>query len=422
MKPNAVGGENHPEVKKLIGQAAEVAKTLETQRAGLRGECEKLLREQAVATENAKAIQLHAEVELAKASRMRLVGDIERLSKEAQDFNDAAGDLEELKPELTEAEAVSSRSAQEMEKLLIEKNDPLRVTPWEGVVVTRPDELDRKVKAASMGAGGGFLLTLLLVGFLEFRARRVCAPQEVVQSLGLKLVGTVPARPSFRRAARNGHWHALLTESVDSSRTMLLHAPGSEAIQVVLITSAVGGEAKTSLAGHLAVSLARSGRKTLLIDGDLRNPAIHRLFDLRPGPGFSELLRGDSMLLEVLCPTAVPGLHVMTAGSCNLESLSRLSQDGVDALLAGLKESYDFIILDSSPILPVTDALLLARHADGVLFSVLQNVSTLPAVCEAYNRLLAVDAVPLGAVVSGTRPNVALYGRGRYVPGTAMGR
>ena len=144
----------------------------------------------------------------------------------------------------------------------------------------------------------------------------------------MKLVGTVPARPAFRRTARDGRWHALLTESVDSSRTMLLHGVGTDGLRTIMITSAVGGEAKTSLAGHLAVSLARSGRKTLLIDGDLRNPAVYQLFNVAAGPGLSELLRGEVQLSEALCPAeGVPGLQVLTAGLYDALTLARLAGD-----------------------------------------------------------------------------------------------
>jgi succinoglycan biosynthesis transport protein ExoP len=422
MKPNAVGGINHPEVRKLIGKAEIISKDLETRRAALRAECEKQLQEQTAGAAKARASQLRQEIEAAKALRTTLLADIERLSKEARDFGEAALDMDDLKPQLAEVGAVAARSAQEAEMLSIEQGDPLRVTQWEEVVVTRPDELDRKIKTAGMGAGGACLLALLLVGFLEFHAKRVFAPQEVVRGLGMKLVGTVPARPSLRRTDRDGRWRALLTESVDSFRTMLLHGVGTDALRTIMITSAVGGEAKTSLAGHLAVSMARSGRKTLLIDGDLRNPAVYRLFDVAAAPGLSELLRGETQLSDVLRPTAVPGLHVLAAGIYNAATLARLAGDDLGGILAQLKESFDCIILDSSPVLPVTDSLLLARHVDGVVFSVLQNVSTLPAVGEAYQCLASLNVVLLGAVVSGARPDIASYGRHRYLTLPAQGQ
>ena len=112
---------------------------------------------------------------------------------------------------------------------------------------------------------------------------------EVPVELGLRVVGTLPMLPS--RASRGGtiarretekdrYWQNLMLESVDATRTMLVHAARTGSHRVVMITSAVGGEGKTSLASYLATSLARSGLRTLLIDADLRSPSIHRLFDL----------------------------------------------------------------------------------------------------------------------------------------------
>ena len=155
----------------------------------------------------------------------------------------------------------------------------------------------------------------------------------------------------------------------------------------------------------------------MLIDGDLRNPAVHRLFDVRPGPGLSELLRGESQLPEVLRPTA--DSRVARADRRDLqrgEPCRGCPGTTWAESSPNSRSRIDCIILDSSPVLPVTDSLLLARHVDGVVFSVLQNVSTLPAIDEAYRCLASLNVVLLGAVVSGTRPDVASYGRRRYLP------
>src|SRR5205823_4998314 len=148
-------------------------------------------------------------------------------------------------------------------------------------------------------------------------------------------------------------------------------------VQVVMVTSALPGEGKTSLSTHLAISLARAGFNTLLIDGDLRRPAVHRLFDAEVGPGFNELLRGEVGLAAVTRPTLVPGLSLIPAGQWSPHSTQALSQDGTGTLLKPLRSQYDFIIVDSSPILPVVDPLLLGQHADAVLFSILHDVSRL---------------------------------------------
>src|SRR5262249_28565771 len=150
----------------------------------------------------------------------------------------------------------------------------------------------------------------------------------------IKMIGTVPALPSRRQLQMSGangapdnNWQSILTESVDTVRTMLLHTARSESLRVVMVTSATGGEGKTSLSSHLAASLARSGRKTLLLDTDLRKPAIHRLFGVNRLPGLCELLRNEVELAETIQSTPAPGLSLIPAGACDNFALQALAQD-----------------------------------------------------------------------------------------------
>ena len=180
-----------------------------------------------------------------------------------------------------------------------------------------------------------------------------------------------------------------------------------------MVASAVSGEGKTSLASHLAASLARGGRRTLLVDGDLRNPAVHQLFGLSAGPGFAELLRGEVEPVQVVQNTPLENLSVLAAGAADRRALQALAQDGVvRTVFDELKEQYDFLIVDVSPVLPVADALLIGEHADAVLLSVLRNVSRLPAVHAAQQRLAALGIRVLGAVVIGE--GLEAYGNVRY--------
>ena len=174
-----------------------------------------------------------------------------------------------------------------------------------------------------------------------------------------------------------------------------------------MVTSASGGEGKTSLASQLAASLARSWRKVLLVDGDLRHPAAHKLFELHQEPGFSEVLRGDVPVGDAIKPTALSRLWLLPAGNWDAHAVQALAQDGVRGVFEQLKEQYDFIIVDSCPVLPVADALVLAQHVDGVIFSVLRDVSRVPAVHAAQQKLQALDVRTLGAVVIGASGDVS---------------
>ena len=202
---------------------------------------------------------------------------------------------------------------------------------------------------------------------------------------------------------RDQLWRHRLIESVDTTRIMLMHAARTDSLRVVLVTSAVGGEGKTSLASHLATSLARSGLKTVLVDGDFRRPMVHRLYDQPSGPGFSELLRGEIGTDDVIRPASLNNLWLTTAGKYDEFSLSVLAQPRARDVFAQLREQFDFVILDSAPLLPVADSLLLAQHVDAAIFSILRDVSQLPKIQLAYERIRSLGVPILGAVVSGTK-------------------
>ena len=190
-------------------------------------------------------------------------------------------------------------------------------------------------------------------------------------------------------------------------RAVLLHASRTDAISVVMVASAIKGEGKTSVACHLATSLARAGRKTILVDGDLRSPACHRVFDVPIGPGLCDMLRG-----EISFEDAVP-LRGRTEGqpvgpaeagrSRSPLAVQALARDGLQSLLGELKRRYDFVVVDSAPVLLVADSLLVGQSVDAVIFSVMREVSRLPMVYTAYERLAALGVRMLGAVVTGVR-------------------
>lgn len=271
-------------------------------------------------------------------------------------------------------------------------------------------DVSRQTKFAGAGGIGMFALTLFGVAFLEFRRRKVGGADDVSYGLGIPVVGTVPPMPEPARKPLPGgasqldvYWQSRLMESIDGIRTMLLHTSRNDALRVIMVTSAIGGEGKTSLASQLAASLARAWKRTLLIDGDLRNPAMHRLFNLTQDPGFSEVLRGEAEPAHAIRATPISRLWVLPAGNWDAHAVQALAQDQVRSMFEALKQQYDFIIVDSCPVLPVADSLLLGQHTDGVLFSVMRDVSRLPAVWAAQQRLQNLGIRTLGAVVIGDK-------------------
>jgi succinoglycan biosynthesis transport protein ExoP len=406
-------------------EAEAVRTALEKYSQEVRAHAVKYLKDKARADSQAETGKL--------TERVAVLRQEERLlSERAKQLTDEAGgtkggvDVQPLRDEIAKAEEVAKRVGEQAQALRIEQDAPPRVKELQDAVVLPRD--DRK-QAQMAGLAGAGVFGCVLFGFAwwEFRSRRVASPDEVAQGLGLRLLGALPRLPERVRQRLGGpagkqdqHWHALLTESIDVTRTLLLHDAQAAALQVVLVTSAAEGEGKTSLASQLAASLARAGRKTLLLDCDLRKPAVHRLFDLPLEPGFSEVLRGEVHLNEVIRPTRLSRLWLIPAGICDSHATQALAQDNVQAVFEELRGQFEYVVLDSAPVLPVADSLLLAQYADGVIFAILRDESRMPRVQAAQQRLAALGVRVLGAVINGA-PGDA-YGSAYQGPVAAAAR
>jgi capsular exopolysaccharide synthesis family protein len=344
----------------------------------------------------------------------QLEGDVKSLEEQTTQMATVGPVLAAKNFDITQAEKTLEQATAAVNALEVEKLNPnKRIREWGPAFSKRPDDLIKRAGTSGAAGLGGLGLVILAIAFLEFRSRKIDSTDEVVYGLGMPLVGTLPSMPSRSRrlVGTNGaavRWKGMLTESVDAVRTLLLHAAHNDGLRVVMVTSAVGGEGKTSLSCHLAASLARSGRKTLLVDGDMRNPSCHRMFEVELESGLSELLRGEIEVAEAIHATPAPTLSVLPAGQCDAVALQSMAQGNLKPIFAQVREQFDFVIVDSCPVLPVADSLLLGQQADAVVLSLLRDVSRMPKVYAAYQRLAMLGIRMLGAVVSGTQE--AAYG------------
>jgi capsular exopolysaccharide synthesis family protein len=302
-----------------------------------------------------------------------------------------------------------SESVQEkMELLRPELDAPARVSIFEEPTVVQGIEGNRRVKYSLMAFGGVLFFGLALVTFLEVRIRRIVKTEDAADDLGLRLIGTVPAIPRGAKTTSsldgnaNDLWQSMLAESVDVTRTVLAHSLDTQRTKhTILISSAMQGEGKTMLSCHLASSLARAGHKTLLVDGDMRRPTLHRVLETPQVPGLSELLRGENAPIEAIRSTIIPGLSLLPAGAWDTRVIPTLSTDRWETLKAQIEANYDYVIIDSSPLLLVTDPLLLGRGTEGVVLSVLWNVSQIENLVQARDRLKTLGIKIIGVVVNG---------------------
>jgi capsular exopolysaccharide synthesis family protein len=423
LKNQLARGANRSIILPARAERDGIRKTLKKAQAELLPQIKERLRLKALQDLKDSVAKLETEVAVAKKQKLALDAeiqtrtvDLDRLQLTANDPGKLPASYLEVKDANDQKELERRRIGEELGALRFGSASP-RVGVRETAKVPESKDAKRQLKFAG-GAGLAFFgLVFFGVVFLEARHRRIYAAQDVVQGLGMNLVGTLPALPpqSRRPLAAPGrpgdvYWQNIMTESVDVIRTVLLHSAQADSLRVVMVTSAVGGEGKTSLASHLAASLARAWRKTLLVDCDLRNAAAHQQFDLPLEPGLSEALRSEVELDDVVRPTPVSRLWMIPAGKWDSHAIQALAQEGVAGLFDRLKERYDFIILDACPVLPVADSLLIGQHADAVLFSILRDVSRMPAVYAAHQRLSALGIRMLGAVVIGEK--TPTYGPG----------
>ena len=317
-------------------------------------------------------------------------------------------DIEFLRASLKELDASKSDLGKEIERRNAEPLPPPRVTAWSPAEPPSSKDMSRQLKFGTAGGLGLFLLTLFGVGFVELRSGKINAVEDVTGALGMNVIGTLPSVPPRARlgllsGASKGNvlWQSRLDEAVDAIRSVILHTARNDNLRVIMVTSPGVGEGKTSLACQLAASLARAWRNTLLLDGDIRHPATHTLFNLPLDPGFSEVLRGEANANDVIKPTSVSRLWLMPAGHWDAHAVQALAQDNIKTFFETLKRQYEFIIVDSCPVLPVADALSLGQNVDGVLYAVLRDVSRVPALQAAQQRLANLNVRTLGAVLIG---------------------
>jgi len=351
-------------------------------------------------------------IDLLTVQEARLSKLVKGAEEEAKKFGRSSIDAEMLLGEIRTVEAVRQRLAEELERTKIEAQAPKETQTTRVRLMQRayPARLEKsKSKIAKIAAAGfaGFLLPFGLVVFLDARKRRINSGKDVESGLGLSLIGAVPLIPArvMKRldgpSPREQYWRSLLSESVDSIAAVLLHAAQSCDNRVVMVSSANAGEGKTTLAAHLATSLALAGRRTALVDFDLRRPSLHAILGLNLKPGVIDLLRKQTEFEAALQATQIRNMVFLSAGRGSSAGLSGLGAADLDELFNKFRSNFEFIVVDSSPILPVVDTRLIAQNCDSVVLSVRRDVSCSPNV-KAACQMLDVFGVPiLGAVMTG---------------------
>jgi succinoglycan biosynthesis transport protein ExoP len=395
---SVVADPNSPRLQGLMRQKADV----EAQMDEMRHEAAPIAQEYQTGTSMGA---LDIDIINAESSLKSLQGQLQSLTEEGNKMTAAlnllggnSADLMGIKQEVETLQAQHQKLDDQLRMMDLELSaDNSRVQLMMSAQKPEGNEWIFKYFLTGLCSVGAFGLTVFAITYGEFQARRISTATQVADGLGMKVVGALPCLAGNNDAMLP----TILNESIDRVRTLLLHATSMDGTKIVMVTSAVDQEGKTTVASQLAASLARCGRRTLLVDADIRSPSLHELFDMPAEPGLCEVLRGELELDDSIRPTRLPGLWLMPGGRCDGEAVQALAKDAIGGVLDGLRPEFDFIVLDSAPVLTVSDSLSIGQHVDATIVSVLKDVSQGAKVFDAVERLRGVGINVMGAVVNG---------------------
>jgi capsular exopolysaccharide synthesis family protein len=366
--------EGHPEVQKVKAQVEQLKKAKEARAAqildGLDAEYVQLRKREA---------ELRGAIDSQKAqaaNQSRKATELEALKKEA---DSAKGLYEVLLQKLNETDIAAS----------IRSNN---VSVVDRASAPQHPVRPQKRRSALAGMLVGLLAGLGLVLARDYLGNTIRDPEEVERYLHLDLLAAVP-----RYEEEND---SLATEAYQNLRTALLFARRDEHGQVVLVTGTAPQEGKTTTIFNLARLLAGAGEKTAVVDCDLRRAQMHQRLGLPREPGFTDFFVRHEPVSALLRPAAMANLFALTAGPLPPNPPALLARKALGNLLDELRKEFDWVLIDSPPLASVTDALLLARHADHTVLVIQHNKVDKKLVKRSVAALRKATPNLLGAVLN----------------------
>jgi len=414
-------GNQDPFYRQLAREIDTDEEMLERVKGELREQVRPEVESELLAQRRDELAQMRSDIEDRRLTAAMLTQRYEELFTESKQLSGEALDLEFKRAELTQAEEVLQRITSRLMELHTERQAPTRITLLRSAETpTIPVEVVpyRNIGAVALVA---LCLPFGLAVFWERMVRRVTSSAELEQQSNLTVVGEIPRLAESTRVGNLPpsrhveHDSVMLEESVDSLRTYLMLSKSLDDVKALAVTSAASREGKTSVATQLALSIASaSGEPTLLIDGDMRDPDVQKLFGLPLKPGLAEILGQGCPIQETIASVSDVPLDVLPAGKLPA-SPHRLFRNGaLESLLDEIGSSYRYIVIDTPPVLSASEALFFAKAADACLFCAMWDTSRMDQVRTACRRLVAADIRPLGIVFNGVPARRYAYRYGKY--------
>ena len=353
----------------------------------------------------------------AQANERSLQASLDQQRAEAQELNRASIQYGVLQRDATSNQTMFAGLLERSRETGISgelKTSNIRIV--DAAETPRVPESPKTMANLLMALFGGTFLGIGLAFFFEYLDSRIKQPDEIKTQLGLAFLGMIPAFVAKDTTGPpligNGMPHEF-SEAFRGIRTNILFSSAEAGSKSIVVTSTGPGEGKSVVSSNIAMSLALAGQRVLLIDADMRRPKLHELFGVGLEPGLSNVMVGDAKASEAVKRTLTPNLWLMTSGKHPPNPAELLGSRRFKDFMASLGEHFDWIIIDTPPVMAVTDASVIAHSATGVVFVVGAEMTSKAAAKAAMEQLDSVKAKYVGGVLNrvDVRRNPYYYSR-----------
>jgi capsular exopolysaccharide synthesis family protein len=347
------------------------------------------------------------------AKKEILTREYEQQLQKFQESGEKNVNLEFARAELEREEGVFEMIASRKLGLQTELRAPPRVSLKQAATPPTIPIERLPLKKLAVATAFSLVVPFGLVVLRELTVRRIASSDQLRSESRLRVLGELSRFPlqqvisNTNRLSRYAqHKLFLFAESVNALRMNLFLATESNRRQVIVVTSAVSGEGKTSVAVSLAVNIARTTQdKVLIIDADTRSPGVATLLGLQTDRGLCDLLSDSVPIDDVLCPTIDENVMVLPAGKLKTGPHRLFQENRIHELIESLQERFATIVIDTPPLLCCSESLLLSRFADAVLLCAMMNHSRTHQVRMVVERLADANCKLVGTVLSGVSTN-----------------
>ncbi|HZV82510.1 MAG TPA: polysaccharide biosynthesis tyrosine autokinase [Geobacteraceae bacterium] len=277
----------------------------------------------------------------------------------------------------------------------------------------------KKKKNLLLGLLVGLMVGIGLAFFQEYLDDTIKDADEAKKVLGLPLLALIPfistrietdGREADAALVSYNEPKSSVAEAFRSLRTGIHFCAINRLKKVLLVTSSFPGEGKSTIAANLAITFAHTGARVLLVDCDMRRPSLHDKFGHSKTPGLTELLAGDTQIVNAIHNCGIPGLDMISSGTIPPNPAELLGSEAMKLFLERQREQYDHIVIDAPPVLAVTDATVLTSYSDLVLV-VLETGRVPQKAANRLRELLSTIQTPIAGLVVSDRANLgSAYG------------